>query len=61
MSIDEVDDDLLVVRRGRLSLLVVTSERPAAAPSGAMLLSSFAPRLDADEVEGPGALIWRTG
>ena len=42
VSIDEVDDDLLVVRRGRLSLLVVTSERRAAAPSGAILLSSFA-------------------
>ncbi len=61
VAIDAVDDDVLVVRRGRLSLLVVTSERRAAAPSGAILLSSFAAGLDADQVEGPGALICRTG
>jgi maltooligosyltrehalose trehalohydrolase len=60
VSVDDVDDDLLQVRRGRLSLLALTSERRTALPSGEILLSSFAPRLDADRVEGPGALICRT-
>ncbi len=57
VEVDLVSDDVLRVRRGRLSLLVVTSARRVPAPSGAVLLASSASFVAGHEVEGPGALI----
>ena len=58
VEIDLVSDDVLRVRRGRLSLLVVTSARQVPAPTGAVLLASSLSFVAGDEVvEGPGALI----